>query len=150
MKHKIARIFIALLIALANALVILFLQQVPQKQRNQNRSKLPQFRSCRKSSSHTNFSSYAYHRYSNAIPDPKPAVTAAPTVTPHVVNSSPPKQTLQTLTVYITKTGKKYYRDGCQYLSKSKISLVYRMQKVKDTGHVVSVILRSKETGIGR
>lgn len=26
-------------------------------------------------------------------------------------------------TVYVTKTGEKYHRDGCQYLRKSKISI---------------------------
>lgn len=34
-------------------------------------------------------------------------------------NSSKPQST----TVYITKTGSKYHRSGCQYLSKSKISI---------------------------
>jgi len=27
------------------------------------------------------------------------------------------------VTVYITRTGKKYHRDGCRYLSKSKIKI---------------------------
>ncbi len=37
-----------------------------------------------------------------------------------------PPQTTQTSskTVYITKTGKKYHRDGCRYLSKSKIPIL--------------------------
>ena len=29
----------------------------------------------------------------------------------------------QTVTVYITRTGEKYHRDGCRYLSQSKISI---------------------------
>lgn len=36
--------------------------------------------------------------------------------------SSSPSQP-QSMTVYITKTGSKYHRSGCQYLSKSKISI---------------------------
>jgi hypothetical protein len=31
-------------------------------------------------------------------------------------------QNAATITVYITKTGEKYHRDGCQYLSRSKIA----------------------------
>ncbi len=48
-------------------------------------------------------------------PTPKP--TAKPTTkpTPESVVEAPKSQT-----VYITDTGKKYHRDGCQYLSKSK------------------------------
>ena len=51
--------------------------------------------------------------------------TPAPTpATPPVVAPSPaPKQTNQAVTVYITKTGKKYHRDGCRYLSKSRIPI---------------------------
>lgn len=29
----------------------------------------------------------------------------------------------QTITVYVTETGEKYHSDGCQYLSKSQISI---------------------------
>ena len=49
----------------------------------------------------------------------KPTPAAPPVVTP----TPTPKQTPQAVTVYITKTGKKYHRDGCRYLSKSKISI---------------------------
>ena len=31
-------------------------------------------------------------------------------------------QNTATVTVYVTKTGEKYHRDGCRYLSKSKIA----------------------------
>ncbi|TQI66282.1 hypothetical protein [Clostridium sp. KNHs216] len=34
-----------------------------------------------------------------------------------------PVQTPQSVTVYITKTGKKYHRDGCRYLRQSKIAI---------------------------
>ena len=55
------------------------------------------------------------------------AVIAAPTptpATPPVVSPAPaPKQTNQAVTVYITKTGKKYHRDGCRYLSRSRIPI---------------------------
>lgn len=50
---------------------------------------------------------------------PAPTQTAPPTVTP----APAPKQTPQAVTVYITKTGKKYHRDGCRYLSQSKIPI---------------------------
>ncbi|MDQ7094244.1 hypothetical protein REC12_11650 [Desulfosporosinus sp. PR] len=63
----------------------------------------------------------------SATPASAPVVSAAPAqtpATPAVVTPSPaPKQTGQTLTVYITKTGKKYHRDGCRYLSKSRIPI---------------------------
>lgn len=54
-----------------------------------------------------------------------PVVAPAPTpAAPPVVTPSPvPKQTPQSVTVYITKTGAKYHRDGCRYLSKSKIPI---------------------------
>ena len=69
-------------------------------------------------------------------PPPAPAVTAAPTPTPKpaVVAPSPakppvatpspaPKQTNQGVAVFVTNTGSKYHRDGCRYLSKSKIPI---------------------------
>jgi len=52
-----------------------------------------------------------------ATPPPTP-------VTPAVVTPSPaPKHTDQDVTVYVTKTGAKYHRDGCRYLSKSRIPI---------------------------
>lgn len=60
-------------------------------------------------------------------PEPKSQPVAAPAPapsTPPVVTPAPaPKQTPQDVTVYITKTGKKYHRDGCRYLSKSRIPI---------------------------
>ena len=35
----------------------------------------------------------------------------------------------QSTTVYITKTGKKYHRDGCRYLSQSKIKTTLKEAK---------------------
>jgi hypothetical protein len=53
---------------------------------------------------------------------PPPPVTPD---TPDVVNPDPvdPNPTPDTTTVYITETGTKYHRDGCRYLSKSKIPI---------------------------
>lgn len=58
-------------------------------------------------------------------PAPTPVVAPAPTpAAPPVATPAPaPKQTPQAVTVYITKTGAKYHRDGCRYLSKSKIPI---------------------------
>ncbi len=33
------------------------------------------------------------------------------------------QQNPETVTVYVTKTGAKYHRDGCRYLSRSKIAM---------------------------
>ena len=33
------------------------------------------------------------------------------------------KQTPEQITVYVTRTGQKYHRDGCRYLSRSKIPM---------------------------
>ena len=52
--------------------------------------------------------------------------TAAPTAKPTTVKATTVKPTLQpgtSVTVYITNTGAKYHRDGCRYLSKSKIPI---------------------------
>lgn len=53
-------------------------------------------------------------------PSPTPKPTATPSPTPVVDNT---KDDNKSLTVYITKTGSKYHRNGCRYLSKSKISI---------------------------
>lgn len=37
----------------------------------------------------------------------------------------------QSVTVYITKTGEKYHRDGCQYLSKSQIAIDLDQAKLR-------------------
>jgi competence protein ComEC len=43
--------------------------------------------------------------------------TAPPTISPTSTASN------DAITVYVTKTGTKYHRDGCRYLSKSKIAI---------------------------
>ena len=64
-------------------------------------------------------------------PSAEPTQTAKPaaeTKKPAAVSSSTPKPKLDassvenSATVYITKSGKKYHRDGCSSLAKSKIS----------------------------
>ena len=61
------------------------------------------------------------------IPTPAATVSTAPSSTPAappVVTPTPaPKQAPQVVTVYITKTGKKYHSNGCRYLSQSKIPI---------------------------
>ena len=37
----------------------------------------------------------------------------------------------QTATVYVTKTGKKYHRDGCRSLSRSRIPMTVKEAKAK-------------------
>jgi len=41
------------------------------------------------------------------------------------------QQDQQTQTVYITRTGKKYHRDGCRYLAASKIAISLKDAKAK-------------------
>lgn len=48
---------------------------------------------------------------------------AAPTLAIVVGQTSTAKQDPQTITVYVTLTGAKYHRDGCRYLSRSKIPM---------------------------
>lgn len=58
-------------------------------------------------------------------PTPEPSANIAPasspTAQPVVAPSQAPISTNQSVTVYVTKTGTKYHRDGCRSLSKSKI-----------------------------
>ena len=51
------------------------------------------------------------------------------------VNEAPPKAPTDHdhTTVYITKTGKKYHRDGCRYLSKSKKAISLKDAKRRYT-----------------
>lgn len=39
------------------------------------------------------------------------------------VKEDPPEPAVQSVTVYVTKTGEKYHKSGCQYLRKSKIAI---------------------------
>jgi hypothetical protein len=44
---------------------------------------------------------------------------------------SPPKQDPKSQTVYITRTGKKYHRDGCRYLAGGKTAISLKDAKAK-------------------
>jgi len=46
----------------------------------------------------------------------------------------PQQSTAPSMTVYITKTGEKYHRDGCQYLAKSKIAISLDDAKARGYG----------------
>ena len=54
----------------------------------------------------------------------KPASSKAPTVVAPATDN-------QSTTVYITNSGKKYHRDGCRYLSKSKIAISLKDAKAE-------------------
>ncbi|HCF71894.1 MAG TPA: hypothetical protein DER33_09995 [Syntrophomonas sp.] len=57
-------------------------------------------------------------------PDPAPASVQQPSEPAKAVTASPPAQTnKQEVTVYVTRTGEKYHRDGCRYLAKSRIPM---------------------------
>jgi hypothetical protein len=55
-------------------------------------------------------------------------LTALPVPAQHDTVAQPDKQTQ---TVYITRTGKKYHRDGCQHLGASKIAISLKDAKAK-------------------
>lgn len=59
-----------------------------------------------------------------SVPAPTPAATPVPTpaATPVPTPAPTPEQQVST-TVYITRTGEKYHRAGCRYLSKSQIAI---------------------------
>jgi cbb3-type cytochrome oxidase cytochrome c subunit len=46
----------------------------------------------------------------------------------------------KTVTVYVTKTGKKYHRDGCRYLSHSKIKMT--LKEAKAAGYTPCSVCR--------
>jgi competence protein ComEC len=56
-------------------------------------------------------------------PPPTTAVTQPPSPTPPPVVANPTPSGNSSITVYTTNSGSKYHRDGCQYLSKSKVSI---------------------------
>ena len=76
----------------------------------------------------------SYHPIPTKAPIPTPRVTPAPTPAP-LPSPSPAFGSLteSSQTVYITQTGKKYHRDGCGYLSKSKIPI--SLSKAKEQGY---------------
>jgi len=52
-----------------------------------------------------------------STPAPQPSAPKA------VSQPTPPPAQKKDVTVYVTRTGKKYHRDGCRYLSKSRIPI---------------------------
>jgi len=51
---------------------------------------------------------------------------AGPALLVRVVAPAIARQDPQTITVYITRTGEKYHRDGCRYLRQSRIPTTLR------------------------
>ena len=68
-------------------------------------------------------------------PTTQQTVTTPQTPTqPPTVIPTPPAQTQKNeVTVYVTNSGKKYHRAGCQYLSKSKIPM--SLSGAKESGY---------------
>jgi hypothetical protein len=55
-----------------------------------------------------------------------------PAALPVAAQQPPPaKQEQKSQTVYITRTGKRYHRDGCRYLASSKIAVSLKDAKAK-------------------
>lgn len=69
-----------------------------------------------------------------AVPAPTPPIPA--TVAPE----QQPQVEQQTITVYVTRTGEKYHRDGCRYLSKSQIPM--SLQDAKASGYTPCSVCR--------
>ena len=62
------------------------------------------------------------------------ALAAATTVSSNSYGSSTSSSgQTQSVTVYVTKTGSKYHKSGCQYLSQSKIAI--SLSKAKSSGY---------------
>lgn len=60
---------------------------------------------------------YHFHQ----APAPAPTATTTPAPAPSTSQAQAPQADPKTVVVYITRTGEKYHRDGCRYLSQSKI-----------------------------
>ena len=54
-----------------------------------------------------------------------------------------PVEDTKTVTVYVTKTGKKYHRDGCRSLSRSKIPMT--LKDAKAQGYTACLVCRPPE-----
>lgn len=59
----------------------------------------------------------------SAVSSIKKAATTPPLASPSSVIEKPKQEQKQEVTVYITRTGAKYHRAGCRYLSKSMIPI---------------------------
>jgi len=57
----------------------------------------------------------------SSIQEQAPPTSSNNTTSSKITSSTPSDN--QNVTVYMTKTGSKYHRDGCRYLSKSKITI---------------------------
>ena len=71
------------------------------------------------------------------VETPKPTVSTPvqqTTTVPAEVKTPPPQVQKKDATVYVTKTGKKYHRDGCRYLSKSQIPISLSNAKTQGYG----------------
>lgn len=62
---------------------------------------------------------------------PKPSTTTQSPSPPKPSTESPSPPKPSTITVYITKTGEKYHRAGCRYLSKSMIPIALESAKAR-------------------
>lgn len=65
--------------------------------------------------------SYDFEKYKRKEITAEEVAVVLQNINANDANSS--EQDTQTITVYVTKTGSKYHRDGCRYLSKSKIPI---------------------------
>lgn len=65
-----------------------------------------------------------------STPTPKPTPAPTPKPTPASEPTSVVQDDNKSITVYVTKTGSKYHRSGCRYLSKSKIAINLETAKV--------------------
>ena len=62
----------------------------------------------------------------------------------HVERAPPSDGDSGDITVYITKTGKKYHKANCRYLRKNKIPISLEQAKARGIFHVRSVSLRGR------
>lgn len=71
-------------------------------------------------------------KHNNELVQPTPPITHIPTLTSTPTPKMSPTPILQEkeITVYVTKTGEKYHRSGCRYLSKSKIPIDLKSAKI--------------------
>jgi hypothetical protein len=71
----------------------------------------------------------------------------APGATLPAQQPAPQRQTqTKEQTVYVTRTGKRYHRDGCRYLSQSRIPISLKDAKAK--GYTTCKVCRPPQAGI--
>jgi len=64
----------------------------------------------------------------------------SPSCLPPIHHAAFTQQDPQTQTIYVTKTGKRYHRDGCQYLRRSRIPI--SLKDAKANGYTPCLICR--------